>query len=148
MRLKIVGIIFTLLGVALFGYFIYSVGVGEIFAGIGKIGFGGFAVITILYFLRFARAGRGNCRFRPYRPICATPFRRRLAKREVDIPRDSRQRHYESRRRPPPRSARRRIVLDCDGKSFLQFRYFPVYRSRRVFVSPNIRIDGRLGNHD
>ena len=52
MRLKIVGVLFTLLGVGLFAYFIYSVGVAEILSGIGKIGFGGFAVIIFLYFLR------------------------------------------------------------------------------------------------
>jgi len=51
-RLKIVGVLFTLLGVGLFAYFIYSVGVAEILSGIGKIGFGGFAVIIFLYFLR------------------------------------------------------------------------------------------------
>jgi len=51
-RLKIVGVLFTLLGVGLFAYFIYSVGVAEILSGIVKIGFGGFAVIIFLYFLR------------------------------------------------------------------------------------------------
>ncbi len=51
-RLKIVGVLFTLLGGGLFAYFIYSVGVAEILSGIGKIGFGGFAVIIVLYFLR------------------------------------------------------------------------------------------------
>jgi len=51
-RLKIVGVLFTLLGGGLFAYFIYSVGVAEILSGIGKIGFGGFALIIFLYFLR------------------------------------------------------------------------------------------------
>ena len=51
-RLKIVGVLFTLLGVGLFAYFIYSVGVAEILSGIVKIGFGGFALIIFLYFLR------------------------------------------------------------------------------------------------
>jgi len=51
-RLKIVGVLFTLLGGGLFAYFIYSVGVAEILSGIGKIGFGGFAAIIFLYFLR------------------------------------------------------------------------------------------------
>jgi hypothetical protein len=51
-RLKILGVLFTLLGIGLFAYFIYSVGVAEILSGIGKIGFGGFALIIFLYFLR------------------------------------------------------------------------------------------------
>jgi hypothetical protein len=51
-RLKILGVVLTLLGVALFAYFIASVGVEEILAGIGKIGFGGFAVIIVIYFAR------------------------------------------------------------------------------------------------
>ncbi len=51
-RLKIVAVVFTLLGVALFGYFVYSVGLEEILAGIARIGFGGFLIILLLYFLR------------------------------------------------------------------------------------------------
>ena len=51
-RLKIFGVVLTLLGVGLFAYFIHSVGVEEILAGIGKIGFGGFAVILVIYFSR------------------------------------------------------------------------------------------------
>ncbi len=53
-RLKIAAVVFTLLGVALFAYFVYSVGFWEILAGIGKIGFGGFLTILFLYFLRIA----------------------------------------------------------------------------------------------
>lgn len=53
-RLKILGVIFTIFGVGLFAYFIYSVGFYEILAGIGKIGFGGFAVILVIYFLRLS----------------------------------------------------------------------------------------------
>lgn len=52
LRLKILGVVLTLLGVGLFAYFIHSVGAREILAGIGKIGFGGFAVIIVIYFLR------------------------------------------------------------------------------------------------
>lgn len=52
LRLKILGVVLTLLGVGLFAYFIHSVGVEEILAGIGKIGFAGFAVIIVIYFLR------------------------------------------------------------------------------------------------
>ncbi len=56
-RLKIVGSLLTILGVGLFAYFIYSVGVNEILEGVGKIGFGGFAIILFIYFLRIvARA--------------------------------------------------------------------------------------------
>ena len=56
-RLKIAGSLLTILGIALFAYFIYSVGVNEILEGIGKIGFGGFAIIVLIYLLRIiARA--------------------------------------------------------------------------------------------
>ena len=51
-RLKILAVLFTFLGVGLFGYFVYSVGVEEILSGIAKIGFDGFAIILFLYFLR------------------------------------------------------------------------------------------------
>ena len=57
LRLKILAFTLTILGVGLFGYFVYSVGVWEISGGIARIGFGGFAIIIILYFLRIlARA--------------------------------------------------------------------------------------------
>ena len=56
-RLKILGIFLTLGGVALFSYFIYSIGVDEILNGIGNIGFLGFGIILLIYFLRIcARA--------------------------------------------------------------------------------------------
>lgn len=51
-RLRWLGIIFTILGIALFSYFIVSVGFHEILNGIGKIGFDGFAFIIFIYFLR------------------------------------------------------------------------------------------------
>ncbi len=51
-RLKIVAALFTLLGVGLFAYFIYSVGIDEILAGIEKFGFGGFLLIQAIYFFR------------------------------------------------------------------------------------------------
>ena len=38
-RLKIVGAALTVLGILLFAYFVYSVGVREILSGIGRIGF-------------------------------------------------------------------------------------------------------------
>ncbi len=53
-RLKIFGAVLTVLGIALFAYFIYAVGVREILSGIGRIGFGGFALILLIYFLRIA----------------------------------------------------------------------------------------------
>lgn len=57
-RLTIIGIILTVGGIALFTYFVYAVGVGEIMANIDKFGFAGFAVILGIYFLRIcARAG-------------------------------------------------------------------------------------------
>ncbi len=51
-RVKIAAIVLTLLGVALFAYFLYAVGVREVLAGIGRIGFGGFAVVIAIYFVR------------------------------------------------------------------------------------------------
>ena len=51
-RLKIFAVFLTVGGVALFAYFIYSVGFGNILAGIGRLGFDGFALIIFLYFLR------------------------------------------------------------------------------------------------
>lgn len=53
-RLKTLGVIFTLFGVVLFIYFVYSVGFTEILDGIGKIGFGGFAIILMLYFVKLS----------------------------------------------------------------------------------------------
>lgn len=56
-RLKILGIFLTILGVGLFSYFVYDAGFYKILDGIGRIGFGGFAVLLLVYFLRlFARA--------------------------------------------------------------------------------------------
>lgn len=47
----------TVFGVALFIYFIYSVGIHDIFEGVGRFGFAGFGVIVALFFLRIcARA--------------------------------------------------------------------------------------------
>ena len=51
-KLKVAAAVFTVGGIALFIYFIYSVGIEEILEGIGKIGFDGFAVLMFLYFLR------------------------------------------------------------------------------------------------
>lgn len=51
-RLTILGVILTIGGIALFSYFIYAVGVGEIVANIDRFGFAGFAVILGVYFLR------------------------------------------------------------------------------------------------
>lgn len=55
--LKIAGVLLTLGGVALFSYFIYSIGIDEILKGIENIGFAGFGIILLIYFLRIcARA--------------------------------------------------------------------------------------------
>jgi lysylphosphatidylglycerol synthase-like protein len=51
-RLKAAAIALTLGGAALFVYFVYSVGINEIFDGIAKIGVGGFALLLSIYFLR------------------------------------------------------------------------------------------------
>jgi hypothetical protein len=57
-RLTIAGIILTIGGISLFGYFVYSVGLSEILANIDRFGFAGFAVILAIYFVRIcARAG-------------------------------------------------------------------------------------------
>jgi hypothetical protein len=56
-RLKIAAAVLTVLGISLFAYFIYTVGFHEIREGVYRIGFGGFAILLMLYFLRiFARA--------------------------------------------------------------------------------------------
>ncbi len=51
-RLKIAGVFLTLGGIALFSYFIYSIGLDEILSGIANIGFAGFGIILLIYFLR------------------------------------------------------------------------------------------------
>lgn len=68
-RLKLVAALFTVLGAALFGYFIYSVGLTDIVAGVLKIGFGGFFLIQLLYFLRMAvrAAAWSLCTPEPYK---------------------------------------------------------------------------------
>ena len=53
-RLKTLGVVFTIFGIALFVYFIYSVGFTTILDGVAKIGFGGFAIILLLYFVKLA----------------------------------------------------------------------------------------------
>ncbi|MFM9904583.1 MAG: lysylphosphatidylglycerol synthase domain-containing protein [Pyrinomonadaceae bacterium] len=52
MRLRLIGIVLTLLGLVLFAYLIYSVGIGEIFDGIKRFGLAGFGVIVLIYFVR------------------------------------------------------------------------------------------------
>ena len=56
-RLKMVVAALTIAGIALFAYFIYSVGIGLIWEGIGRIGFDGFAFLMFLYFLRILARG-------------------------------------------------------------------------------------------
>ncbi|MGB7202584.1 MAG: lysylphosphatidylglycerol synthase domain-containing protein [Pyrinomonadaceae bacterium] len=51
-RLKLLAVLLTLLGIGLFGYFIYAVGFSEIVDGVVRFGVAGFAVILVLYFLR------------------------------------------------------------------------------------------------
>ncbi len=51
-RIKVLGIAFTFAGIALFAYFVYSVGVHEIAASIARFGWAGFAAILALYFVR------------------------------------------------------------------------------------------------
>lgn len=68
-RVKIVGILLTVLGIGLFSYFVYSVGISEIFKGVEKIGFGGFALILFIYFLRIC------CRASAWRWSVYEPFK-------------------------------------------------------------------------
>lgn len=51
-RLHLPVILLTLFGIALFVYFVYSVGFGVVIEGIARIGFDGFVLILALYFLR------------------------------------------------------------------------------------------------
>ena len=67
-RLKIVSVLFTLLGVGLFVYFVRSVGVNEILAGIANIGVSGFLVIQLIYFLRII------CRATAWRLSVSAPY--------------------------------------------------------------------------
>ncbi|MEP6923667.1 MAG: lysylphosphatidylglycerol synthase domain-containing protein [Pyrinomonadaceae bacterium] len=56
-RLKILGLALTILGLGLFGYFIYEAGIEEIWDGINRLGFG-FLLIVVLYAFKLAtRAG-------------------------------------------------------------------------------------------
>jgi hypothetical protein len=56
-RLKIIGLVLTLGGIALFSYLIYSVGGRRILLDIRIFGFAGFGLILVIYFLRlFMRA--------------------------------------------------------------------------------------------
>lgn len=55
--IKLTAITFTVLGVALFAYFVYAIGFWEIVDGISRFGIVGFAVILSIYFARIcARA--------------------------------------------------------------------------------------------
>ena len=51
-RLKIAAGLLTAAGIALFAYFVYTVGFHEIVDGVGNIGFAGFGLILLIYFLR------------------------------------------------------------------------------------------------
>ena len=51
-RLKVLGLVLTLGGIVLFCYFVYSVGVSEIWGNIERFGIAGFAIILLLYFAR------------------------------------------------------------------------------------------------
>jgi hypothetical protein len=56
-RLKILGILFTVSGAGLFAYFVYDAGLNKILDGVGNIGFGGFAIILFIHFLRIFSRG-------------------------------------------------------------------------------------------
>lgn len=56
-RWHLLGIIFTIFGIFLFAYLLYSVGLAEILDSISRIGFGGFAIILGIYFIRIMIRG-------------------------------------------------------------------------------------------
>ncbi len=49
LRLKILAVIFSVFGILLFSYFIYSIGFSEIIEGVSKIGVGGFLVVLSIH---------------------------------------------------------------------------------------------------
>ena len=51
-RLKIVAALLTVIGIGLFSYFVYAVGVHEIYHGVLRFGVVGFAVILGIFFVR------------------------------------------------------------------------------------------------
>lgn len=51
-RLKILGVFLTLIGIVLFSYFVYSVGVSEIAGNVQRFGIAGFLIILAIYFAR------------------------------------------------------------------------------------------------
>jgi hypothetical protein len=51
-RLKFAAVVLTILGVGLFGYLIYAIGIDEIIAGVERFGWAGFGVILALYSVR------------------------------------------------------------------------------------------------
>ena len=51
-RLKVLGIVLTIGGIGLFGYFVYAVGFREIYHSVVRFGIVGFAVILCIYFIR------------------------------------------------------------------------------------------------
>jgi hypothetical protein len=51
-RIRTLAVLLTLVGIGLFGYFIYAVGFEEIVNGIGRFGIAGFGVILAIYFVR------------------------------------------------------------------------------------------------
>ncbi len=68
-RVKIFGVLLTIIGVGLFSYFVYSVGISQIIGGVEKIGFGGFALILFIYFLRI------SCRASAWRLSVYEPYK-------------------------------------------------------------------------
>ncbi len=67
-RIKIAGTLLTLAGVALFAYFIYSVGIHDLVESISRFGVVGFAVILLIFFVRIiVRASAWNLSvYEPY----------------------------------------------------------------------------------
>ena len=51
-RFKVFVLLFTIFGIGLFSYLLYSVGLDSILEGIVRIGISGFLVLQLIYFLR------------------------------------------------------------------------------------------------
>jgi hypothetical protein len=68
-RLKLIGLLLTIFGIALFTYFVYTVGLDEILVNVSRFGIAGFAVILGIYFLRICLRGAAwkLCVYEPYK---------------------------------------------------------------------------------
>ena len=80
----------TIGGVALFIYFIYAVGISEIYGGVVKFGLAGFAVILFIYFLRILTRVSAKNRLTRATEGPSTDLRRRGKIRQKSVTNDVR----------------------------------------------------------